>query len=49
MIKRKQVENEEYFNCFYGMIRNDERCTHEIKSRTSMTKAAIKKKQTPFY
>jgi len=43
------VENEEYFNCFYGVIRNDARCTNEIKSMTSMAKAANKKKQNPFY
>ena len=36
-------------NSFYGVITYDARCTHGIKSRTFMEKAAIKKKQTPFY
>jgi len=30
------------------MITNDARCTHEIKTRISMAKAALNKKQTLF-
>jgi hypothetical protein len=48
MINRKEVENAEYFNCFYGVKTNDVRYIHEIKSRSSMAKAAIKKEQAPF-
>lgn len=48
MINRNKVENAEYFKCFYGVKTNYVRYIHEIKSRTSMAKAAIKKKQAPF-
>jgi hypothetical protein len=47
-IDQKQLENVEYFNYLGSMITNDERCTHEIKSRTAMAKAGINKKKTLF-
>jgi hypothetical protein len=31
MIEEKQLENMEYFSCLDSMIRNDARCTGEIK------------------
>jgi hypothetical protein len=40
MIDQKQLENVEYFNYLGSMITNDARCTHEIKSRFAMAKAA---------
>jgi hypothetical protein len=44
MIDQKQLENVEYFNYLSNMIRNDARCTHEIKSRIAMAKAAFNKR-----
>jgi hypothetical protein len=44
MIDQKQLENVTYFNYLGCMITNDARCTHEIKSRTAMAKAAFNKK-----
>jgi hypothetical protein len=43
------MENAEYFKYFYRVITNYARRTHEIQSRTSMTKEAIKKKQSLLY
>jgi hypothetical protein len=48
MIHQKQLEKVEYFNYLGSMITNDARCTHEIKSRTAMEKAAFNKKRTLF-
>jgi hypothetical protein len=48
MIDQKQLENVEYFNYLGSMITNDARCTHEIKSRLAMAKAAFNKKMTYF-
>jgi predicted RNA-binding protein len=48
MTDQKQPENVEYFNYLGSMITNDARCTLEIKSKISMTKAAFNKKTTPF-
>jgi hypothetical protein len=48
MIGQKQLQNVEYFNYFGSMITNDARCTHEIKSRIAMAKAAFNKKKTLF-
>jgi hypothetical protein len=48
MIHQKQPENVKYFNYFGSMLTNDARCTHEIKSRIAMTKAAFNKKKTLF-
>jgi hypothetical protein len=42
MIHEKQLENVEYFK--HDKIKNDKRCTREIKSRIFMAKAAITKK-----
>jgi hypothetical protein len=47
MISQRQLENVEYFNCLGSMI-NCARCTHEIKSRMAMAKAAFKWKKTLF-
>ena len=44
-IKKYVWDTVEYFNCLGRMI-NDARCTHEIKSRIAMAKAAFKKKKT---
>jgi hypothetical protein len=41
VIDQKQLENLEYFNYLGSMITNDVRCTHEIKSRIAMAKAAF--------
>jgi hypothetical protein len=45
---QKQPENLEYFNYLGSMITNDARCTHEMKSRIAMTKAAFNNKKTLF-
>jgi hypothetical protein len=45
-IDQNQLENVEYFSYLGGMITNDARCTHEIKSRIAMAKAAFDKKKT---
>jgi hypothetical protein len=44
MIDHKQLENVAYFNHFDKTITNYARCTHEIKSRLAMGKAAFNKK-----
>jgi hypothetical protein len=48
MTDQKQLENVEYFNYLGSMITNDATCTHEIKSRIAMAKAAFNKKMTLF-
>jgi hypothetical protein len=48
MIDQKQLENVEYFNYLGSIITNDARCTHEIKSRIAMAKAAFNKKKKLF-
>jgi hypothetical protein len=48
MIDQKQPENVEYFKYLGGMITNNARCTHEIKSRIAMAKAAFNKKKVLF-
>jgi hypothetical protein len=45
---QKRLEYEEYFKYLVGMIKNDERCTCEIKSRISMEKATFINKKTLF-
>jgi hypothetical protein len=44
VIDKKQMENME---CFYhvGSMKNDARCTSELKSRFAVAKAAPKKKK----
>jgi hypothetical protein len=37
----KYLEYEEYFKYLFGMIKNEERRTREIKSRISVEKAAF--------
>jgi len=37
-----------YFNYLGSLITNDARCTHEIKSRIAVTKAASNKKRVLF-
>jgi hypothetical protein len=46
MIGQKQLENVEYFKYLSIILTNCGRCTHEIKSRISMAKAAFNKKKT---
>jgi hypothetical protein len=48
MTDQKQPENVEHFNYLSSMITNDARCTHKIKSRIAMAKAAFNKKKTFF-
>jgi hypothetical protein len=48
MIDQKQLENVEYFNYLGSLITNGARCTHEIKSRIALAKAAFNKKKTLF-
>jgi hypothetical protein len=43
MTDQKQLDNVKYFNYLGSMITNDARCTHEIKSRIVMAKAAFTK------
>ena len=42
------MDNVEYFNYLGSLITNDERCTCEIRSRTSMAKAGFNKKKILF-
>jgi hypothetical protein len=46
--RSKQPENVEYFNYLGSMLTGDARCTHEIKSRIALAKAAFNKKKTVF-
>jgi len=48
MTDQKRLENVQYFNYLGSHIRNDARCTHEIKSRIAMAKAAFNMKKTLF-
>jgi hypothetical protein len=48
MIDHKQLENVEYFNYLGSMIKNDARCTREIKSRIARAKASLNKKKNLF-
>jgi len=48
MIDQKQLKNVESFKYLGSMLRNDGRCTHEIKSRIAMTKATFNKKRVLF-
>jgi len=45
MVHQRKLENVEYFRYFGSMITSNEMCTHEIKSRISVAKAAFKKKK----
>jgi hypothetical protein len=45
---QKELENVEYFNYLGSTITNDARCTHEIKSRNAMAKAAVNNKRAFF-
>jgi len=47
MVDQKQLENVECFK-YLGSMLNDGRCTHEIKSRIAMAKAAFSKKKNLF-
>jgi hypothetical protein len=51
MIDQKQLENVEYFSHLDSIIINDEKCTCEIISRISKSKAPFhkKKKKTLFH
>ena len=46
MIDQEQLEDVECFKYFSSMLKNDGRCTCEIKSRTFMANAAFNKKKT---
>ena len=48
MLDQKQLENVECFKYLGSMLTNDGKCTHEIKSRIAMAKAAFSKKKTLF-
>jgi hypothetical protein len=48
IIEQKLFENAECFNYLGSMITNNTRCTREIKSRISMAKVALNKKNVPF-
>jgi hypothetical protein len=48
MRDQKQLENVEYFHYLGRMITHDARCTHEIKSRIAVEKAAFNRKKTSF-
>ena len=48
MIDHKQLENVECFKYLGSMLRNDGRCTCEVKSRIAMAKAAFSKKKNLF-
>ena len=48
MIDQKQLENVASFKYLGSMLRNDGRCTCEIKSRIAMAKAAFNKKTALF-
>jgi hypothetical protein len=43
-IYKNPSENVEEFNYLGSMIRNDARCTREVKARIAMAKAAFKRK-----
>jgi chorismate mutase len=46
MIDQKEPGNVEYFKYLGSVVRNDGRCTREIKSRIAVAKAAFKTKKT---
>jgi len=48
MIDQKQLENVESFKYLGSILRNDGRCTCEIKCRIAMAKAAFNKKRALF-
>jgi len=48
IIDQKQVENVESFKYLGSILKNDGRCTCEIKCRIAMAKAAFSKKRTLF-
>jgi hypothetical protein len=48
MMDQKQLENVKSFKYLGSMLTNDGRCSHEIKSRTVMAKAAFNKKRALF-
>jgi len=48
MVDQKQLENVEPFKYLGSILRNDERCTCEIKYRIAMAKGAFNKKRTLF-
>ena len=48
MVYQKQLENVEYVNYLGSKIINDARGTREMKSRSTMVKAAFRKKRSLF-
>jgi hypothetical protein len=48
IIDQKLLENVEYFKYLCSILKNDGRCTCEIKCRIAMAKAAFNKKRTLF-
>ena len=49
MTDQKQLENVEYFNYLGTTVRNNARCTRDIKSRIAMAKAAINRKKKTLF
>ena len=45
-VDQKQLENVEYFSYLSSTVKNDARCTSEIKRRIAMAKAAFDRKKT---
>jgi hypothetical protein len=48
MIDEKQPENVDYFKFLGSMVKNNARCTYEIKYRIPRAKTAFNKKRTLF-
>jgi hypothetical protein len=48
MTGEKELVNVEYFRFLSGTITDDARCTHEIKSKCSMTKVTFNKEKPRF-
>jgi hypothetical protein len=48
MIHQKQLEDVEYFSYLGSMVTDDAICTHDIKSRIAMAKAAFSRTNTLF-
>jgi hypothetical protein len=48
MIDQIQLENVEYFKYMDNLITNEARCTHEVRSRTAITKTVFNKEEALF-
>jgi hypothetical protein len=47
-IDQKQLEDVKYFKCFDSIVKNNARCSSEIKARIAMEKAAFNRKKNLF-